>query len=166
MTIKFRDKGEGTLPKKDIYVPPMAAEEEFEQPPVPEVSKEQKELMDLQELLSEVDPAGAPMLSVLEAWKGRHRSLYVSKVSSSSEQYYVFTTIKRNDFKLLKEQGVFDDEERGYEVLVEKCLLYPQPTTAWRLTSDAGIITTLGKQISYKSGFVGPQEALSLIKIV
>ena len=66
----------------------------------------------------------------------------------------------------LQEQGVFDNDEKANEVLVEKCLLYPQPTTTWRLTSDAGIITTVGKQIAYKSGFVTQQEALSLIKII
>ena len=51
-------------------------------------------------------------------------------------------------------------------MLVDKCLLYPQPSTSWSLTCDAGIITTLGKQIAYKSGFVSPQEALSLIKVI
>lgn len=131
-----------------------------------ELPPESRELIELHEYLSEVDPENAPTVSVLEAWKDKHKSLYVSKISNDSVQPYVFTTIKRKDFKLLSSQGVFDNEEKGNEVLVEKCLLYPAPTQQWRLISDAGIITTLGKQIAYKSGFVSPQEALSLVKIV
>ena len=131
-----------------------------------ELPVESRELLELHEYLSEIDPDNATIVSVLEAWKDKHKSLYVSKISSESTQPYVFTTIKRKDFKLLSSQGVFDNEEKGNEVLVEKCLLYPAPTQQWRLISDAGIITTLGKQIAYKSGFVSAQEALSLIKIV
>ena len=165
MSIKFRDKSKDNTPEREVYVPPMASEEEMDEFTA-DLPQEQKELLDLHALLKEIDPENAPLVSVLEAWKARHKSLYVSKISSEAQEFYVFTTIKRKDFKILKDQGVFDDEEKGHEVLVEKCLLYPAATTAWRLTSDAGIITTLGKQIAYKSAFVSPQEALSLIKIV
>lgn len=162
--MKIRDKilqTENTIRPESVYIPPQATEEEL-----PPIDKEQQDLIDLHELLAEVDKENAPMVSTLEAWKSRHKSLYVSKISMESDKYYVFTTIKRHEFKKLQEQGIFDNEEKGNEVLVEKCLLYPMPTQSWRLTSDAGIITTLGKQIAYKSGFVSPQEALSLIKIV
>lgn len=131
-----------------------------------QIDEEDQSLIELQELLAETDPKGAPLLSVLEAWKARHKSIYVSQIAHDSSTYYVFTSIKRSDFKQLQSSGVFDNEEKGNEVLVEKCLLYPTPTTSWRLTSDAGIITTLGKQIAYKSGFVSPQEALALIKVI
>lgn len=156
--MKIKDKNAN----QDIYIPPQATEEEqiFEEPQI------DRDLVDLFELLQEEDPENAPLLSVIESWKSRHRSLYVSKVSNDSKQYYVFTTIKRHDFKKLQEQGVFENDEKANEVLVEKCLLYPHPTMNWRLTSDAGIITTVGKQIAYKSGFVTQQEALSLIKII
>ena len=157
--MKIRDKHA----EKDVYIPPQATEEEY---PVYEEPQIDKDLLDLHSLLSEIYGENAPLLSVLEAWKDKHKSLFVSKVSSSSEDYYVFTTIKRSDFKKLQDQGVFENEEKGHEVLVEKCLLYPIPNQVWRLTSDAGIISTLGKQIAYKSGFVSQQEALSLIKII
>lgn len=156
--MKIKDKSQD----KDVYIPPQTIEEEYE----PEVPQIDKDLVDLHNLLKEVDPEDAPLLSVLEAWKYKHRSLYVSKISNDSPEFYVFTTIKRSDFKKLQEQGIFENKEKGNEVLVEKCLLYPQPTTGWRLTSDAGIISTLGEQIAYKSGFVSQQEALSLIKII
>ena len=159
--MKFKDKSKE---EQNVYIPPQASEMDggfYE-----EVPETDKGLLDLHELLTEVDPDNAPMISVLEAWKAKHKVLYVSKVSSDSKEYYVFTSIKRVDFKKLQDQGVFDNEEKGNEVLVEKCLLYPHPTATWRLTSSAGIITTLGRQISYKSGFVSQQEALSLIKII
>ena len=168
MTIKMREKLKNSLQQEskigvnsgDMVDIPNTIEEELE------LSKEQQELIDLHEYLFSVDPEGAPAVSVLEAWKYKHKSLFVSKISSDSEQPYVFTTLKRKDFKLLQGQGVFENEEKGNEVLVEYCLLYPAPSQSWRLISDAGIITTLGKQIAYKSGFVPQQEALSLIKIV
>ena len=146
--------------EQPVYIPPQAEEAEEVQQYI------DKDLLDLHELLCEVDKENAPLLSVLEAWKARHKTLYVSKIFSDSNNYFVFTTIKRHDFKKLQDQGVFENEEKGNEVLVEKCLLFPHPTTKWRLTSDAGIITTVGKQIAYKSGFVPQQEALSLIKII
>lgn len=158
MKIKIKDAQE----EKQVYIPPS---EDYYEPDLQEPIVD-KEISDLHELLFEIDPEGAPMVAVLEAWKYKHKSLYVSKISSESEAFYVFTSIKRVDFKKLQDQGVFENEEKGHEVLVEKCLLYPQPTQGWRLTSDAGIITTLGKQIAYKSGFVSQQEALSLIKII
>ena len=164
MSIKLKDKNNSK--EQDVYIPQLEEEVYDFQDPTEEIHPEQKELMDLHELLTEIDPVNAPLLSVLEAWKAKHKSLFISKISNDSEKYYVFTTIKRRDFKVLQDQGVFDNEEKGNEVLVEKCLLYPAVTQAWRLTSDAGIITTLGKQIAYKSGFVSPQEALSLIKII
>lgn len=165
MSIKFKDKKK----EQEVYVPPQATIEEiaeYEEYIVPEIDPRTKRLIDLHEAIAEVDPDNAPLVSVLEAWEARHKVLYCSKVSQDSDQYYVFTTIKRNDFKKLQETGTFDNEEKGNEVLVEKCVLYPKVTTAWRMTSDAGIITTLGKQIAYKSGFVSAQEALALIKIV
>lgn len=155
--MKIKDKSND----QDVYIPPQATEEfAYEEPQI------DKDLVDLYNLLHELDPENAPLLSVIESWKSRHKSIYVSKISNDSNQYYVFTTIKRHDFKKLQEQGVFENDEKANEVLVEKCLLYPHPTMNWRLTSDAGIITTLGKQIAYKSGFVTQQEALSLIKII
>lgn len=171
MTIKFRGK---QLKKssdivdsiqEDIYIPPQSSEEDLEEI-YEELDPRFKELLALNELLKEEGNKDVPEVSVLEALEARHKVLYVSKVSQESKQYYIFTSIKRKDFKMLQEQGVFDNEEKGNEVLVEKCLLYPAPTTAWRLTCDAGIVTTLGKQIAYKSGFVSTQEALSLIKII
>ena len=50
-----------------------------------------KDLLDLHELLCEVDKENAPLLSVLEAWKARHKTLYVSKIFSDSNNYFVFT---------------------------------------------------------------------------
>lgn len=160
MSIRIRDKGNDE--PEQIYIPPMEEETSFEDMLTPE----QKELQDLHDMIEEVDPTGAPLVSVLEAWKFRHKTIFVSKVSSESKQYFIFTTIKRAEFKSLQETGVFENEEKGNEILVEKCLLYPLPDARFRLTSDAGVITTLGKQIAYKSGFVSPQEALSLIKII
>lgn len=147
--------------EEETYIPPQAIEEEFNVE-----DHVDKDILDLHELLVETYQDSAPLLSVLEAWKNKHKRLFISKISSDSPDYYIFTSIKRSEFKKYQAQGVFENEEKGNEVLVETCLLFPAATTQWRLTCDAGIITTLGKQIAYKSGFVSQQEALSLIKII
>ena len=82
--MKIRDKHA----EKDVYIPPQATEEE--EYPVYEEPQIDKDLLDLHSLLSEIYGENAPLLSVLEAWKDKHKSLFVSKVSSSSEDYYVY----------------------------------------------------------------------------
>ena len=103
MSIKMREKLQNSLQQESkIGINPgdinnmSVMEEELE------LSKEQQELIDLHEYLVSVDPEGAPVVSVLEAWKYKHKSLFVSKISSDSEQPYVFTTLKRKDFKIYK----------------------------------------------------------------
>ena len=153
--------------EEKVYIPPQATEEDtvqYEQKP--EISPEYQSLLDLHELLTEVDPENVPLISQLEAWKFKHKGLYISKISNEDSKYYLWRTLKRQEFKQLSQGSAFDTEESANEMLVEKCLLYPSCDTLFRLLSDAGVITTLGKQISYKSGFVTPQEALALIKVV
>ena len=61
--------------------------------------------------------------------------------------------------------GDITDPEAFNEMIVEKCLLYPDYNFTFRNQSHAGTITALGAQMSYKSGFVSDQEALNLIYI-
>lgn len=140
--------------------------ENYDEVPEYQAPIQDKELLDLYNLLKEVNPDTCPMMSELEAWKSFHRSIYISKVSSEAPEYYVWRTLKRHEFKKLSATNSLDDDEKANEILVEKCVLYPIVSQEWRLISDAGVITTLGKQIAYKSGFVTQQEALSLIKVI
>lgn len=122
-------------------------------------------LMDLNELLKETDPLNAPPVSLLESWQNKFKNIYVSKVVDPNT-YYVWRVLRRGEFKKLNTTGSFNDPMSANEILVETCLLYPTPATEWRIIQPAGVIETLGKQISYQSGFIPDNEALSLIKVL
>lgn len=147
-------------PKEDIYIPPQATEEDF-------LDEVDQKLKDLYDSLKEIYGEEAPLISQLEAWKQRWGSLNVSKVGQDRDTLYVWRTLQRLEYKKFKETGSkkLEDEDAYNEMLVEQCLLYPKYDFIFRQKSDAGVITTLGTQIAYKSGFVSPQEALALIYV-
>ena len=129
------------------------------------LSESDKKLMSLHKSLLEVYGENvAPTLSQLEGWKKRHDNIYVSNVSNNNKEIYVWRVLRRYEYKELKE-GDIRDPESFNEMIVEKCLLFPTYSFTFRNSSVAGVITTLGAQMSYKSGFVSEQEALNLIYI-
>ena len=128
------------------------------------MSEEDKKLINLQQTLANLYGTEAPTISQLEAWKKRHDNIYISHISNSSKDVYIWRILRRHEFKQMKE-GQIQDQESFNEMMVETCLLFPTYDFNFRQRSAAGTITTLGSQISYKSGFVGEQEALNLIFI-
>lgn len=149
---------------QDVFIPQQASDEDlynFE----PQLSEEDQALVNLHEELVKAYGDSAPMLSQLEGWKKRWGSISVSKVNADRKEFYVWRTLRRFEYKDMAKGGAMDDADTSNEMIVEKCLLYPAYDFTFRQQTDAGVITTLGTQISYKSGFVSPQEALSLIFI-
>ncbi len=129
------------------------------------LSESDKKLMTLHKSLIECyGEKEAPLLSQLEAWKQRHTNIYVSNTSNNSKDLYVWRVLRRYEYKAMK-AGDITDPEAFNEMIVEKCLLYPDYNFTFRNQSHAGTITALGAQMSYKSGFVSDQEALNLIYI-
>ena len=129
------------------------------------LSESDKKLMTLHKSLIECyGEKKAPLLSQLEAWKQRHTNIYVSNTSNNSKDLYVWRVLRRYEYKAMK-AGDITDPEAFNEMIVEKCLLYPDYNFTFRNQSHAGTITALGAQMSYKSGFVSDQEALNLIYI-
>jgi len=130
-----------------------------------EIDEELAYLINMHEIIMDVDPLNAPPVSVLESWKHKYKNIYISRVVDPNT-YFIWRTIRRGEFKKLNSDNCFENPTSGYEILVETCLLYPTPTQQWRLTSPAGIIESLGKQISYQSGFVSDAELINLIRVV
>lgn len=128
------------------------------------LNESDKKLMVLHKSLTEIYGDSTPTLSQLEAWKKRHDNIYVSNVSNNNKDLFVWRVLKRYEYKELKEGDIVDPESFN-EMIVEKCLLFPNYDFSFRNQSNAGTITTLGAQMSYKSGFVSEQEALNLIYI-
>lgn len=157
---KTRTRTQDTV--EEVYISPQADESQYEEPPL---SEEDKKLKDLYETLQKAYGDSAPLISALEAWKKRWGNIHISKVSNERNEYYIWRTLRRHEYKEINVGDALSDSESTNELLVEKCLLFPDYNFAFRNQTDAGIITTLGQQISYKSGFVSPQEALSLIYI-
>lgn len=145
-------------------IPLQASEEEFDQYQ-PQLSPEAQALMALHEDLKSVYGDDTPMISQLEGWKNRWTNLNVSKIGQDRKEYYIWRTLRRYEYKEMMQGKATEDAEALNEMLVEKCLLYPTYDFNFRQTTDAGVISTLGQQISYKSGFVSQQEALSLIYV-
>ena len=146
---------------EQIYIEPQELGDEFDGL---EISEELQFIMNLHDILAEFDE-DAPMVSQLEGWKKKYGQIYVSKVVDN-KKFYVWRTLNRSEYKVISASKAFEDENIAQEIIIEKCMLYPQLTQAMKLKMDAGVITTLGKQISYQSGFISNQEALSLIKVV
>lgn len=127
--------------------------------------QEYQYLLDIHNIITEQDPINAPKMSVLEAWKNQHKNIYISRVVDP-DVYYVWRVLRRGEYKKLSHNKAFDNPTSANEILVETCLLYPIPDQGWRLTSPAGVIESLGKQISFQSGFVPDNELIGLIRVV
>lgn len=149
---------------EEVYIPPQANEEE-EFNPDAYLSETEKQLQSVYNQLKESCGDEAPMLSQLESWKNRWGNIHVSKVGTDRKEYYVWRTLQRFEYKEMTKGGAHEDPDSFNEMIVEKCILFPLYDFSFRTKSDAGIITTLGQQIAYRSGFVSPQEALSLVFI-
>lgn len=155
------------LVEEPVYVPPQATEEEMYQYSEQQdyMSEEDKKLAEIYKELVKVYGDDAPMISTLEAWKKKWDHIHVSRIGADRKEYYIWRTLRRYEYKEMAKGGAMEDQDSANELLVEKCLLYPIYDFTFRQQSEAGVITTLGQQISYRSGFVSQQEALALVFI-
>lgn len=159
--MEIRKKQAQVIEPEEIYVPQQATEEED----FSYLSESDRQLKELHDKLTEAYGDAAPMLSQIEAWKSRWGNIQVSKVGADRKEYYIWRTLLRYEYKEMQKGKAAEDDDAFNEMIVEKCILYPFYDFQFKTKSDAGIISTLGQQISYRSGFVSPQEALSLIYI-
>lgn len=132
----------------------------------PEYDQEYQFILNTHKRLYDIDPENAPPISVLESWKDFHKNIYISTVVDPN-QYYLWRVMTRQEYKKLNTNNSFSNPMSANEIIVETCLLYPNPQTPeWRLKSPAGIIESLGKQIAYQSGFVPDSQLISMILVI
>ena len=115
---------------------------------------------DLVEVLKDIEDA--PDELQLEEWKAIHGKFFVSSIDG--DDIFIWRTLRRNEYKQIAASGAMDQQNLLEESIIRKCLLYPKPTSEFLLANDAGIIPTLFEQISFKSGFIPKEQALSLIR--
>ncbi len=105
---------------------------------------------------------GAPTKIQLQEWKDLHGKFYMS--STDGDNIFIWKTIKRTEYKSMIGSGVMDKPQMLEEFVVRRALLWPRATQEWLAGSDAGVISTLFKQIYDKSGFISDEMALTLIE--
>lgn len=127
-------------------------------------NEEQDYIESVYQLLQRTDPLNAPKRSQLEAWKDKYKKIYISQIIEP-DKFYVWRTLSRIEYKKLNAHKEFENPVAANEIMVENCLLYPEPTQEWRLNSPAGWVDTLGKQIAFQSGWVADQEHLATIRV-
>lgn len=104
-------------------------------------------------------------------WEENYTNIYMSKVGEEPT-VYIWRIFRRYEY--LKTLGDstsaplvdWDNDKQRQDYLIKQCLLFPNPSLHFRANTPAGVLPTLEKQILYKSGFVGDQEALSTISII
>jgi len=100
----------------------------------------------------------------IEEWK----TYYNNKVFSSfydEEEYYIYRYITRPEYKVLVASLPQKATEDVFnEMLVSKCLLYPEWTPDLKLIIAGGTIDTLSLQIRVASNFIPESVAIEMIQ--
>ena len=105
---------------------------------------------------------GAPSRATLEEWKALHGKFYMSSIDG--DNVFIWKTIKRIEYKQLLNTGAMEKQNLLEDFIIRRCLLWPKPTPDFMSGSDAGVISTLFKQIYFQSGFIPEDLAFTLIE--
>ena len=114
---------------------------------------------------------GAPTLQALEAAKHTHGSIQV--VALSEQDIFVFTHLRRSQFKKIQEivnkaaaTEAFADsaEDQLKEKVISRCVLWPKGVGSpeFIYNSRAGVMDTLYNLIMMHSYFMTPQQSMQL----
>lgn len=122
---------------------------------IPALSSDpQKRLEEVAALIKKYD-ANAPNLQQLAAWKQNFGSVFVVEIY---DVIYCYRYIRRQEWiKLLTSLAEDVREDQVEDMIVEKCLLYPNYTPVQKASLPAGAIPTLAAQIRTCSLFIEPQ---------
>lgn len=108
------------------------------------------------------DTKGAPDANQLNEWKAIHGNFYMSSVDGTT--IYIWKTLKRTEYKNMMASGATNNTFTLEEYVVRRCLLWPKASPEFLAGSDAGVVTTLFKQIQWQSGFISDEESIRMIE--
>jgi len=152
---------EGISMEDDVILNPSDVDMETTE----EDSQEEVELSPIEELLITLEGYDNPPLEYdLEQWKDLYGMFFVSSING--EDVFIWKTLKRMEYKSMAQSGALDQQELFENAVTRKCLLWPHPDQHFFVSTDAGIVPTLFKQIMHKSGFVSDEIAISMIRRV
>lgn len=104
----------------------------------------------------------APSPAQIETWKTEFGEVFIA--AFSEKDLCVFRPVSRHEWKDL--QTILQTKQMdqlGYEeLLVSKCLLYPEASAY--LLQKAGTVSTLAEQIMQASNFIPTNVAVTLVQ--
>jgi hypothetical protein len=114
----------------------------------------------------------APGTRQIAAWKQQHGKNGVYVLGMGEGDVYVFTHLKRGQWKKIQEimakmqqsahEG-FDAEDELKQKVVQHCVLWPRPLTVeFFYTSRAGVMDAIYQSILMNSYFLTPQQTMML----
>lgn len=156
-------EGLRSLPESDLTVEEKERLEIAEE----QIEEEKKGYITDIEMLASVfaEKENGPKIYDIQSWKDQYKVLHVSSIFQEDD-LYIWRTLNRSEYKQLLKSGMLGEQARAEDTIVRRCLLYPEPTESFLLTSPAGIVSTLKEQIMHRSGFVPEGYALSQIKVL
>lgn len=129
--------------------------------PLAHLSEEdRKAVLELVDLCSQHDRS--PDLVHLVHWKEAYGKYFASSVDGGD--LYIWRTLKRLEYKGMSSTGVMDSQEGFESALMKKCMLWPKIDSEFMSDVDAGVPSSIFKQIMHQSGFIGDEEVLQLIR--
>ena len=110
---------------------------------------------------------GAPDQATLDAWKAKHKDIFVSGFSEA--EVYIWRTITRPEYIKIQQEiqqpGAAIDQYKFEELVCEACVLWKSTKESWA-EGKAGTPNVLAEQIMLNSNFLNPQHAsLMVVKL-
>ena len=101
-----------------------------------------------------------PADAQIEDWKGRFGEVYL--MSFDPEEQYVWRPISRLEYKNILQEA--KDDAHFIEMVVQRCVLWPQIGPEHLTGGKAGTIPTLHGVIMEGSNFLDPDQAVMLVR--
>lgn len=109
------------------------------------------------------DHPRCPTLAMIDRWKQQHIGVYVFNAETDGETY-LWRPLNRAEWKQMKPSAEKIDEDAFNEVVVARCVLWPEMNSERIATSRAGLCSTLFSVIMAGSYFMREDAALSFVE--
>ena len=135
---------------------------EFEAPPGMDMRGQILELLQ--------NTPDAPNEQKINQWKAQHGVNAVHVMALGEGDVYIFTHLKRGQWKKIQEMitkiqesgGNADIEDSMKEKVIQHCMLWPKLPVEFYYNSRAGVVDSIYQVILLNSYFLSPQQAMLL----
>lgn len=143
-------------------VDPMAQEEQTPQDEPQDEAPEEEKKKERKDPIMEhwATMKGRPTDEMIEGWKAQYGECFL--MSFDAVENYVWRPIKRLEYKNILQQA--KDDAHYQEMVVQRCVLWPQVGPEVLTGGKAGTIPTLYAVIMEGSNFLEPDQAVMLVR--